>query len=142
MYAVKYSVYSLSVCTKLIQTANLFYVVPSAPCSLKMVTVTSTTVTLQWQPPMYPNGVITQYSIQYDGLCIDDFGDNVSDMLMGTVKGLPPDTDYVFEIKAHTRVGPGPPVSLPVKTCKLLNNNTHTFLGLEFYIIATYYVLK
>ena len=67
MYAVKYSVCSLNVCTKLIDAANLFYVVPSAPCSLRMVTVTSTAFTLQWEPPKYHNGVITQYSIQYDG---------------------------------------------------------------------------
>ena len=48
---------------------------------------------------------------------IDNFGDNVSDMWMGTVVGLSPDTEYVFEMKAYTRVGPGPPVSVAVKTC-------------------------
>ena len=127
MYAVKYSVYSLRVCIKLIDAANLFYVAPSTPCSLKMVTVTSTSVTLQWMPPKYPNGVITRYSIQFDGMNVSDFVSNVSDRLMGVVEGLSPDTEYIFEIKAHTRVGPGPPVSLPVKTCKLLNNDAHNF---------------
>ena len=92
-----------------------------------MVTVTSATVTLQWMPPEYPNGVIIKYSIQFDGKNVDDFGGNVSDILMGTVGGLSPDTVYIFEIKAHTRVGPGLPVSLPVKTCKLLNNDVHNF---------------
>ena len=126
MYAVKYSVYSLHVFTKLIDAVDLFYIAPSAPCSLKMVTVTSTTVTLQWEPPKYPNGVITRYSVQYDGIYIGNFGDNVSDILMGTVEGLPPDTEYVLQLRAYTRVGPGPPVSLPVRTCKLLNNDVHT----------------
>ena len=92
-----------------------------------MVTVTSTTVTLQWMPPEYSNGVITQYSIQFDGMNINDFGSNVSDILIGTVEGLSPDTAYLLEIQAHTRVGPGPPVSLLVKTCKLLNNDAHNF---------------
>ena len=38
---------------------------------------------------------------------------------MGTVEGLSPDTEYVLQLRAHTRVGPGPPASLTVKTSKL-----------------------
>ena len=79
-------------------------------------------MTLQWKPPKYPNGIITQYSIEYDGLDVDDFGSDVSDKMTGIIEGLSPNTLYAFKLKAHTRVGPGPAVSLPVKTRKLLNN--------------------
>ena len=90
---------------------------------MEIVTVTSTSVTLQWMPPKYPNGVITNYTVYYyDGIEIDPFG-NVSNKMIGTIEGLSPDTDYVLELKAYTRVGPGPPVGLPVKTRKLINNN-------------------
>ena len=88
---------------------------------MEILTVTSTTVTLQWMHPKYPNGVITKYSIQYDGKDIDNFGDYMSDIPMGTVEGLSPDTEYVFKMKAYTRVGAGPPFYLPVRTCKLLS---------------------
>ena len=44
---------------------------------------------------------------------------------MGTIEGLLPDTDYVFELKAYTRGGPGPPTSVAVKTCKLLGVVVH-----------------
>ena len=88
---------------------------------MEVVTNTVTFVTFQWMPPKYPNGIITRYSIYYDGIDIDQFGGDASDKMTGIIEGLAPDTEYVFEMKAYTRVGPGPPVSLIVKTGKLLN---------------------
>ena len=86
---------------------------------MKVASVTSSTVTLQWEPPETPNGLITKYSIQYDGSVVDSFGSETLDRLMGTVEGLSPDTEYVLQLRAHTRVGPGLPASLTVKTSKL-----------------------
>ena len=105
--------------TCLIDVTNLF-VAPSDPCSLEIVTVTSTSVTLQWLPPKYPNGVIKQYSIEYDGKKTDKFGDKALEKMhiTGVIEGLLPNTVYVLEMKAYTRVGPGPPVCLTWKTCK------------------------
>ena len=71
-------------------------------------------------PPETPNGVITHYSAQYDGRVIDKFGSETLNRLMGTVEGLSPNTSYVLQLTAHTRVGPGPPASLSVKTGMLL----------------------
>ena len=69
-------------------------------------------------PPETTNGIVTRYSIQYDGSVIDNFGSKTLNMLIGTVESLSPDTTYLLQLKAHTRVGPGPPSSLTVKTCK------------------------
>ena len=74
---------------------------------------------LTMEPPETPNGLITKYSIQYDGSVVDNFGSITLNRLMGTVEGLSPDTEYVLQLRAHTRVGPGPPASLTVKTSKL-----------------------
>ena len=104
-------------CTEINTTIVL---VPSEPCSLRETSVTSTTVTVQWMPPETPNGVITQYSVQYGGRVIDKFGSKTLNMLMGTAEGLSPNTFYLLHVKAHTRVGPGPPASLSVKTGMLL----------------------
>ena len=104
-------------------TANLltvainFIVGPSEPRSLVVFPVTSSSVTLQWIPPETPNGVITQYSILHDGSNITNFGNN---MLMDTIEGLSPDTVYDVQLRAHTRVGAGPPASLTFLTCKCL----------------------
>ena len=76
-------------------------------------------MTLQWIPPEPPNGVITQYSIQYNGINITNFGNN---MLMDTIEGLSPDTVYVLQLRAHTVVGMGPPTNETVLTCKLNND--------------------
>ena len=94
---------------------NLF-AVPSEPRSLVVFSVTSISVTLQWMPPETPKGVITQYSILYNGSTINNFGNN---MLMDTIEGLSPDTVYVLQLRAHTGAGAGPPSNLAVVTCKL-----------------------
>ena len=94
--------------------------VPSEPCSLEVASVTSSSVTLQWMPPETPNGVITHYSIQHDGTMVDNFHSKTLTKMMSTVEGLSPNTQYLVQLRAHTRVGPGPPASLTVKTGKLL----------------------
>ena len=86
---------------------------------MEVISVNSSSVTLQWMPPEPPNGVITQYSILYNGINITNFGNNT---LMDTIKGLSPDTVYVLQLRAHTVVGAGPPGSLTFLTCKLSNN--------------------
>ena len=71
-------------------------------------------------PPETPNGVITHYSIQYDGTVIDNFHSKILTKMMSTVEGLSPNTQYLVQLRGHTRVGPGPPASLTVKTGELL----------------------
>ena len=111
-------------CIKFIDGPNVI-VGPSAPCSLEVDTVTSTSVTLQWMPPDFPNGVITKYSVEYNGKFIDEFGGKVSDRMMGTIEGLLSNTAYVLELKAYTRIGAGPSASVTEKTRKLLNVNSN-----------------
>ena len=96
---------------------------------METVTVASTSVTLQWIPPEFSNGVITKYSLHYNGMDIDKFGSNanISDRMMGTVDGLSPNTMYVFEMKAYTMMGAGPPVYLAVKTRELINAYEYTY---------------
>ncbi|XP_060013316.1 neuronal cell adhesion molecule isoform X21 [Lagenorhynchus albirostris] len=39
--------------------------VPSAPSSLKIVNPTLDSLTLEWEPPSHPNGVLTEYTLKY-----------------------------------------------------------------------------
>ena len=71
--------------------------------------VTDTTVTLSWMSPDPPNGIITQYQIQY-GRSSGSFGNNqVTTDLTYTVTGLITGTQYDFRMRAFTVVGNGPP---------------------------------
>ena len=107
---------------------NILFTVPSEPCSLEVVSITTSSVTLHWMPPEATNGVITHYSIQYDDTAINTFGNNT---FMGTVEELSPDTEYELKLRAHTSVGAGPPCSLTVKTCKLIIQLSH-FTSLKY----------
>ena len=81
------------------------------------VTVTVTTVTLSWMPPDPPNGIITQYELQYrrssDSVYISFIN---SSALTATVTGLLPSTDYRFRVAASTVVGQGPYTEIPHTT--------------------------
>ena len=93
------------------------FVVPSEPQLLReTVSVNSSSVTLQWSPPVTPNGIITQYSLQYNTTAVAATANNV---LMYTVSGLSPETVYVLQVRAHTSVGAGPPSNITVITRKL-----------------------
>ena len=106
-------------CTGLLLTLSNLCVEPSEPQQLEIDSVSSTSVTLRWMPPKYPNGVITKYSVHCDGVDIDKFGDVSDDNMIGTVERLSPNSVYILKMKAYTQVGSGPPVSLAVKTRKL-----------------------
>ena len=83
---------------------------PTAPKSLMMVSITNTTVSLSWMPPDTPNGIITQYQLQYRR---SDSSTNIismnitNDNLTYTVTGLSSNTEYVFTVRAFTVVGHG-----------------------------------
>ena len=110
---------------RILITTNYYFVAPGEPQSLEIVSITSSSVTLQWRPPVTPNVIIIQYSIQFDATSINNFGNNMSNILMGTVEGLSPDTVYVLRLRAHTSVGAGPPIIITVTTCGLLNMYIH-----------------
>ena len=76
-----------------------------------IVDVTDTTVTLSWMPPDPPNGIITQYQIQYRRTSSGgSFGNNqMTTDLTYTVTGLMTGTQYDLRVRAFTVVGRGPP---------------------------------
>ena len=96
---------------------------PSEPSSLKIVSVNSSSVTLQWGPPDTPNGVITQYSIQRNGTDVVNLSSNV---LMYTIEGLLSETLYLLQLTAHTGAGAGPSNSVTIIIRKFLNAVTLT----------------
>ena len=72
--------------------------------------VTDTTVILSWMTPDSPNGMITQYQVQYRITGGGSFGNNqMTTGLTYTVTGLMTGTQYDFRVRAFTVVGRGPP---------------------------------
>ena len=76
-----------------------------------VVDVTDTTVTLSWMTPDPPNGIITQYQVQYRRISSGgSFGNNqMTTDLTYTVTGLMTGTQYDFRVRAFSVVGRGSP---------------------------------
>ena len=68
-------------------------------------------MTLSWMPPEVPNGIITQYQMEYSSGNSSDFISlNINNSILTyAVTGLTSNTEYVFRVRAFTIVGHGPP---------------------------------
>ena len=66
--------------------------------------VTSTTVTLSWEPPNPPNGSIVGYIIQYNGKTVQVCSDDTTSEISGLTAGI----EYEFKVAAVYKTGPGP----------------------------------
>ena len=75
-----------------------------------VIHITDATMTLSWMPPEMPNGIITQYQMEYSSGNSSDFISlNISNSILTyAVTVLTSNTEYVFRVRAFTVVGHGP----------------------------------
>ncbi|XP_075414673.1 neuronal cell adhesion molecule [Tenrec ecaudatus] len=87
--------------------------VPSAPSSLKIVNPTLDSLTLEWDPPSRPNGVLTEYTLKYQPInSTHELGPLVdvkipANKTRWTLKNLNFSTRYKFYFYAQTAAGSG-----------------------------------
>ena len=91
--------------------------------------VTDKTVTLSWMPPVPPNGIITQYQVQYSRSGGGFGNSQMTTDLTYTVAGLVTGTEYDFRIRAFTVVGRGP-----------ISNVVTAFVGKLKYVLLLYII--
>ena len=69
-------------------------------------------VTVFWNPPSDPNGVITKYGVHSTSNGISNF----TSATQHTISDLPPNTNITFSVRAYTMIGPGPNMTGQVST--------------------------
>ena len=90
-----------------------FYSVPAdAPNITSLNSLNSTAISVQWSPPLTPNGVIIFYTIYISGnaaynITTNENSDNYS-VQNFTVVGLSPNKLVNISLSANTKVGEGP----------------------------------
>ena len=99
---------------------------PSSPLNLTITNKTSTSLTVEWSPPLTPNGVILSYQVSYVGLeslnpVPDSFETNSTLNTNGTtltveVAHLSPYSWYSLSTKAFTSAGGGEETTVTVRT--------------------------
>ena len=75
-------------------------------------------VNLTWEPPLMPNGVIVAYEVSYRRTASSqsETRDNTTALVWATENNLEEDTEFIFSLRAYTRVGPGNYSSLTITT--------------------------
>ena len=77
--------------------------VPSPPIGLKAFSITSTSMTISWQPPHDPNGIIKGYQVSFtphgESECLQDV---VGDTTNTELTSLKPHTEYIISVRAKT----------------------------------------
>ncbi|XP_010839782.1 PREDICTED: neuronal cell adhesion molecule isoform X2 [Bison bison bison] len=87
--------------------------VPSAPSSLKIVNPTLDSLTLEWEPPSHPNGILTEYTLKYQPInSTHELGPLVdlkipANKTRWILKNLNFSTRYKFYFYAQTAAGSG-----------------------------------
>ncbi|XP_049639021.1 neuronal cell adhesion molecule isoform X21 [Suncus etruscus] len=87
--------------------------VPSAPSSLKIVNPTLDSLTLEWDPPSHPNGILTEYTLKFQPINnTHELGPMVdlkipANRTHWTLKNLNFSTRYKFYFYAQTSAGAG-----------------------------------
>ncbi|XP_073921122.1 neuronal cell adhesion molecule isoform X19 [Castor canadensis] len=87
--------------------------VPSAPSSLKILNPTLDSLTLEWDPPSHPNGILTEYTLKYQPInSTHELGPVVdlkipANKTRWTLKNLNFSTRYKFYFYAQTSAGSG-----------------------------------
>ena len=115
---------------------NIHTIDPSSPLNLTITNKTSTSLTVEWSPPLTPNGVILSYQVSYVGLesvnpVPDSFETNSTLNTNGTtqtveVAGLSPYSLYSLSVKAFTSAGGGEESTVTFRTeeeCKLARDH-------------------
>ena len=92
---------------------------PSMPLNFTVTINNSTSVTLTWNTPAMPNGVIRNYTITL----LDDDMNSVQNQtllnLMTVIAQLTPDTSYVVNVSAVTvRSGDAASITFTTPACK------------------------
>ncbi|XP_053572699.1 neuronal cell adhesion molecule [Bombina bombina] len=87
--------------------------VPSAPAFLKIRNPTLDSLTLEWGPPIHPNGILTEYTLKYQPInSTHELGPPVEITIPANESSLvltklSYSTRYKFYFYAHTSKGPG-----------------------------------
>ena len=85
------------------------------PQNFEATSITSTSITLSWDVPATPNGILTTYILSYGKETVVLHGSNSS----YAVQDLEEYTVFMFSIRARTRVGQaGPAATLTVSTAQ------------------------
>ncbi|KAL5486467.1 hypothetical protein EMCRGX_G018950 [Ephydatia muelleri] len=94
---------------------------PGPVTGLQAFNKTFTTITLTWQPPPVPNGVIIMYQVTYSTNGVVNTNNTTTPPV--TVTGLVPRTTYTFSVTAYTITGPGTPLQVQTSTADIPNVN-------------------
>ncbi|XP_070280797.1 neuronal cell adhesion molecule isoform X19 [Myotis yumanensis] len=134
--------------------------VPSAPSSLKIVNPTLDSLTLEWDPPSHPNGILTEYTLKYQPInSTHELGPLVdlkipANKTRWTLKNLNFSTRYKFYFYAQTSAGSGSQITEEAVTTvdegkmgkeewrKEIVNGSRSFFGLKGLMPGTAYKVR
>ncbi|CAI8048401.1 Protein sidekick-2 [Geodia barretti] len=100
-------------------TVETFEDIPG-PVGAVMASPSLSQVTLTWEPPLMPNGIIIAYEVSYRQTASSEPETRVNSSALATnfttESNLEEATEFIFSVRAYTRVGPGNATSLTVAT--------------------------
>ena len=91
-------------------------IVPSQPQALRVTFINATTVSVVWEPPLSPNGIILNYTIDIAPEPSGTLPMIISADTNETLGGLEPATTYTVAVRGMTSAGNGEAANFVVTT--------------------------
>ena len=91
----------------------LFVLVPSAPTNLRITLLRPTSVSITWNEPTTPNGMIFMYSVHCGPPSVPLSNTSIPRY---DCQVLEPGRQYVISVRAYTTAGPGEAANVSVTT--------------------------
>ena len=103
-----------------VQRYAIFFSTVPGPVGAIMVLSSQSQVSLSWDPPLMPNGIIIAYEVSYQPTASSEPETRVNTTALvthfTTEDNLEEDTEFFLSVRAYTKVGPGYISSLIIKT--------------------------
>uniref|UniRef100_A0A1X7TC16 Uncharacterized protein n=1 Tax=Amphimedon queenslandica TaxID=400682 RepID=A0A1X7TC16_AMPQE len=105
-----------------VETGMRVFPVPGVISDL-MHARTPTRITISWNPPTIPNGIITVYEIRYrESTSTGPYNITNTTNTYYSIVGLIPNTSYTIGVRAYTSIGPGEWTQKEFNTAQIYND--------------------
>ena len=111
--------------------------VPGVVSDLQVINVGINTISISWNIPTIPNGIITIYEIRY-GQSNNNGSYNIANATntQYSIEGLQLSVNYTIEVRAYTSIGPGNWTVVPIVKCK---KHSLILLLTAFFVYSCWY---
>lgn len=117
----------------------MLHIVPGTPSRVTIVEITDRTIRISWSTPIDTNGVIVSYRLRqclFNTTVCSNWQTYSNTSFSGLLSSLQPNTNYIMQLAASTRVGFGGTFQQSITTTQPISKFAVLWLVTYFSVIS------